>query len=220
MVRELIGYNSEPVNGTYFTRRLEAFNDVVFGFTLSILASNLQRVDFAHPDAAILAIGLYFTTFALTVGIWYTQYMTFHFAFVGARIDVILNFVLLSFAVLVPFTLQRVMERDLSLDEFYQRFIPYAIAFAAVFALSGILKLRGLKRFGDLLEPAVQKRVFRSAVVGLSTPFVFALGLGLTHIFGGRGMLALWLIAAVAIVARRLRAVPQVFLPDRPSAPV
>ncbi len=213
MVRELIGDRSEPVHSTYFIRRLEAFNDVVFGFTLSILAGHIQNVDFDDPGRAAFALGLYFGTFALTASMWFTQYRTFHFAFAGERVDVLLNFVLLAFAVLVPLTLQRTMEPVHSSDQFISRFTPYAVAFGTVFFISGLLKLRGLKRFGDRLEPKIQKLIFRSAVVGMSTPFVFAASLWLTHYAGPAGTFGFGTIALISLALRRLPRVPPIFLP-------
>jgi uncharacterized membrane protein len=214
VIRQLVGPNSEPAHSTYFTRRLEAFNDVVFGFTLSILATNLEHVNFDQLDATLVALGLYFGTFALTVSIWYTQYQTFHYAFVGERIDVLLNFTLLAFAVLAPFSLQSLMHQQTGEGNFFHHFVPYAVSFGTVFLLSGILKLRGLKRFGDRLEPKVQKQVFRAAIVGIATPIVFLLTMQayqMSH--SPSAFLITWLLAVIGFLTRRMRSVPSTFLP-------
>jgi uncharacterized membrane protein len=214
MIRQLVGPDTEPVYSTYFTRRLEAFNDIVFGFSLSLLASQLQSPNYDHLSRFFLSLIVFLATFALMAGLWYNHYRTFHYGFAAKRIDVFLNFALLACAALVPYTFQlTVVPHYATSAEAQISFLPYGIVFATVYTINAILKFRGLKAFGDRLEPAQQLKQFKSAAISAVVPLFVLFGLLLVETVGPIGYAGFGLLSVAGLFMRGIREVPSRFLP-------
>jgi uncharacterized membrane protein len=125
-----------------FTRRLEAFSDIVFGFALAQCAVALEvpkNVDDVLSHAGEL---IYFViTFVLIVMFWVMHYRIFHYVFAARTWDVALNFLLLATIALLPYALR-----------IYIRFpqsvlgsAAYALALGIGLALITALEVRGLR---------------------------------------------------------------------------
>ncbi len=108
-----------------FTRRLEAFSDIVFGFALAQCAvalevpKNLGDV-LAHADELIY----FLVRFVLIVMFWVMHYRIFHYVFAARTLDVALNFLLLATIALLPYALR-----------IYIRF-PQSVLGSAAYALA------------------------------------------------------------------------------------
>ena len=101
------GPGEQPHRDEYFVRRLEAFGDVVIGFSLALLALSL----FVPNHAAQLVAHAewfvaYVWTFAFVCTMWGQHYWTFRHVFVPNRISLLLNYAKLGLIVLLIFFVQ------------------------------------------------------------------------------------------------------------------
>ena len=132
--------------GERFTHRLESFSDLVFGFSLSLLATRLD----IPADPSQIFEATRWSTFIITFGIicvlWLAHYRIFRHDFVPRIPDVIINFIFLlgiaAFAYAVQTFLRFTRERD--------AITLYFGDFALVFAALATLRWRALlQRRGD-----------------------------------------------------------------------
>jgi uncharacterized membrane protein len=97
---------SQGVFGERFTHRLEAFSDLVFGFSLSLLATRLE----IPGDAREVFNPTRWATFTITFGIicviWLEHYRIFRHRFVARIVDVVVNFVFLFGIAILPHAVQ------------------------------------------------------------------------------------------------------------------
>jgi uncharacterized membrane protein len=159
--------DSERSDRERFTRRLEAFSDIVFGFALAQSAFALQIP--ATLDAVYAQSGnlIFFAiTFALIAMFWMMHYRIFHYAFAARTPDVALNFGLLAVVALLPYVLRLYIT-------FQQSAIgsaAYSAELGAGFSLLAVLEYRGLRAFGGSIAPkplrAVQHAFSRHAMAG------------------------------------------------------
>lgn len=89
-----------------FTARLEAFSDLVFGFSLSLLATRLDvpaRVEDIFDSTRWFAV---IGTFGLVCRFWLEDYRIFRHHFIAQMFDAIVNFVFLFAIAVLPYTVQ------------------------------------------------------------------------------------------------------------------
>src|SRR5205085_10437196 len=97
---------SKPESEERFTHRLEAFSDLVFGFSLSLLAT---RLDIPETQAEVFAPTRWATfiiTFGMLCASWLAHYRIFRHRFVARPADVIVNFVFLLGIAVLPYAVQ------------------------------------------------------------------------------------------------------------------
>ncbi len=89
------------------THRLEAFSDIVIGFSLGQLALSLvippHAIDFIQRP---LGITSFLVTFLLVVRFWWLHFVIFEHYFVPNRLMIICNFIALASMILQIFSLQ------------------------------------------------------------------------------------------------------------------
>jgi uncharacterized membrane protein len=166
-----------PEDRQRFTRRLEAFSDIVFGFALAQCAvalevpKNLGDV-LAHADELIY----FLVTFVLIVMFWVMHYRIFHYVFAARTLDVALNFLLLATIALLPYALR-----------IYIRFpqsvlgsAAYALALGVGLALIAGLEFRGLRALSGTMRTRWMGIAMRHALPGA----VFLISLPLFAIAG------------------------------------
>lgn len=89
------------------THRLEAFSDIVIGFSLAQLTLSLvipaHAIDFVQRPAGIIA---FLVTFVLVVRFWWLHFVIFEHYFVPNRLAITANFVALASLILQIFSLQ------------------------------------------------------------------------------------------------------------------
>ena len=146
--------------GERFTHRLEAFSDLVFGFSLSLLAT---RLDIPADSSQIFETTRWSTfiiTFTIICVFWLAHYKIFRQHFVPEVPDVAINFIFLLGIAILPYALQ-----------IYLRFandrnalVFYFGDFTLVFAALATLRWRALlQRRGDP-EPGRRLREWRATV--------------------------------------------------------
>ncbi len=165
-----------------FTRRLEAFSDIVFGFALAQSAFALEIPKTLNEIYAKSNDLLFFAlTFAVIAAFWIMHYRVFHYAFAAGKIDVFLNFMLLAAIALLPYALRLYIK----FPESVIGSAAYAAELGVGFSLLAALELRGLKAHGPSLAPKplrmIRRALRRHAVAGglflLSIPFLVLFGL-------------------------------------------
>jgi len=204
-----LGLPDEPLNASYFTRRLENFSDIVFGFSISLLAVQLE----VPKSAAQIVLSHYFfffLTFAVMAAVWYLHYRMFRFAFAAQALDVILNFVFLGCVAFLPYTLELLNRMaDVRLPG-----MLYAVDFGTLFLLLAILNLHGLAFWNRRLPPLVQLGLWHNGVRDVCVAIVAYAAAALFSWFGDHGGEVFWLLLVLFPLARTkpFRQVPAVFL--------
>ena len=166
-----------PEDRSRFTRRLEAFSDIVFGFALAQSAVALDVPKSAGDVIAHTGELLYFVvTFVLIVMFWVMHYRIFHYVFVARRVDVLLNFLLLAVVALLPYAL-RIYIRfpDTALGSG-----AYALALGIGLALIAALEIRGLRGLSGEMRQRwtgiAMRHAIPAAVFLLSVPLFGLIG--------------------------------------------
>ena len=128
------------------TSRLEAFGDLVFGFSLSLLALRLDvpsRVEEIFEPTRWLTVIL---TFALICRFWLELYRIFRRHFVVRTFDMVVNFIFLFGIAILPYAVQTFLRFQLQL-------LPFSLYLGdlvLVLATLSFLRMRGLRqRRGD-----------------------------------------------------------------------
>jgi len=128
------------------TSRLEAFGDLVFGFSLSLIALRLDvppRVEELFEPARWLTVVI---TFALICRFWLEHYRIFRHQFVVRTLDMVVNFAFLFGIAILPYAVQTFLRFEM------QR-APFSIYIGdvvLVLTTLSFLRTRGLRqRRGD-----------------------------------------------------------------------
>src|SRR6187401_752793 len=129
-----------------FTHRLEAFSDLVFGFSLSLLATRLDLPTKLEDVFEPARWGTFVITFGIICVIWLAHYRIFRRRFVARAPDVVINFIFLFGIAILPYSVQT-----------FLRFMPgqnaillYFGDFALLFLALATLRWRALlQRRGD-----------------------------------------------------------------------
>ena len=124
------------------TSRLEAFGDLVFGFSLSFLALRLDvpsRVEEIFEPTRWLTVIL---TFALICRFWLEHYRIFRHQFVVQRTDMVVNFMFLFGIAILPYAVQTLLRFQLHL----MNFSLYLGDLVLVLTTLSFLRMRGLRQ--------------------------------------------------------------------------
>src|SRR5438477_1724733 len=126
---------ASPIYGERFTHRLEAFSDLVFGFSLSLLATRLELPAKAEDIFEATRWGTFVITFGIVCAFWLAHYRIFRHRFVARAPDVIINFVFLFGIAVMPFTVQTFLRFMPGQDAILIYFGDVALIFAALATL-------------------------------------------------------------------------------------
>jgi len=201
-----------------FTRRLEAFSDLVFGFSLSLLAA---RLDVPSSAAEILngaKVAAFVVTFAIICALWMEHYRIFRHHFVARPFEVVVNFIFLFGLASLPYALQTFLRfggEPKSLDLYFGDI-------ALILATLSTLRLRGLRQRGRALDESTRLREWRRVVGQYTLAFILALVVVATAIgwitprtlFGMPALVIAIFVFALRRIIRRLPA----FLSDKPPS--
>ncbi len=189
----------------YFVRRLEAFGDIVIGFSLAMLALSLIVPNHARN---LLTNSTWFVayawTFAFVCSMWGSHYWTFRYVFVPTRLSVLLNYAKLALIVLLIFMVQvllRAFQHGTARDVVVANELYWG-CLAAYWVAAALLLVIGMRVRGSMLAPEVAKscalRIWRIAG---TTPMILA---GLAVAARGEpanmaSTVALFLVAGIVI---------------------
>lgn len=142
-----------PFYGERFTQRLEAFSDLVFGFSLSLLATRLDVP--ANPEEVFETTrwATFIVTFGMICAIWLSHYRIFRHHFVARTADVAVNFVFLLGIAVLPYAVQMFLR----FSSAPHVIVLYLGDFALVLAALATLRWRALQQRRS--DPAVEVRL-------------------------------------------------------------
>jgi uncharacterized membrane protein len=187
-----------PEDRRHFTRRLEAFSDIVFGFALAQSAVALEVPKNLAELGAHRAELVYFVlTFVLIAQFWMIHYRIFHYVFAARTPDVVLNFLLLGTVALLPYAL-RIWIR---FPETVFGGVAYALALGGGFALVTALEIRGLHGLTGAMRDRWIGIVTRHGMAAA----VFLISLALFPVIGLNARYEWAMIGPAMILAKRLR---------------
>lgn len=134
-----------PLLGDRFTSRLEAFSDLVFGFSLSLLATRLEVPATVNEVFESTRWGTFVVTFGMICVIWLAHYRIFRHRFVAQVPDVVVNFVFLLGIAVLPYSVQTFLRFPGGRDAVILYFGDFALVFASLATLRwrALLQRRG-----------------------------------------------------------------------------
>jgi len=143
-----------------FTHRLEAFSDLVFGFSLSLLAIRFDLPARVEDIFETARWGTFLITFGIICVIWLAHYRIFRHRFVARAPDVVINFVFLFGIAIMPYSVQTFLRFMPGQDAILLYFGDFALIFAAL----ATLRWRALlQRRGDP-DSAIRLKEWRETV--------------------------------------------------------
>jgi uncharacterized membrane protein len=150
---------SSAFYGERFTHRLEAFSDLVFGFSLSLLATRLDVP--AHVTDVFEATRwlTFIITFGIICVIWLAHYRIFRHRFVARTPDVTVNFIFLFGIAILPYTVQTFLRFGSG-----DAILLYLLDFALVFTALATLRWRALRQRRGDPDVDVRLREWRATI--------------------------------------------------------
>jgi uncharacterized membrane protein len=146
--------------GERFTHRLEAFSDLVFGFSLSLLAVRLDIPADASQVFEATRWSTFIVTFAIICILWLAHYKIFRHHFVPQIADVIINFIFLLGIAVLPYAVQTYLRFANGRESLMLYFGDFALVFAALATLRG----RALRQRRGDPDSEVRLREWRATV--------------------------------------------------------
>ena len=155
--------------GERFTQRLEAFSDLVFGFSLSLLATRLDIPAKLSEVFETARWATFIITFGIICMIWLAHYRVFRHRFVARAPDVVINFIFLFGIAIMPYSVQTFLRFMPGQDAILLYFGDLALIFLAL----ATLRWRALlQRRGDPDVP-VRLKEWRQTVRQYGIVFLF-----------------------------------------------
>lgn len=151
---------ASPIFGERFTHRLEAFSDLVFGFSLSLLATRLELPAKAEDIFEATRWGTFILTFGIVCVFWLAHYRIFRHRFVAHAPDVVINFVFLFGIAVMPYTVQTFLRFMPGQDAILLYFGDFALIFAAL----ATLRCRALLQRRSDVDADVRLKEWRETV--------------------------------------------------------
>jgi uncharacterized membrane protein len=148
--------------------RLEAFSDIVIGFSLAQLGATL----IFNKENTLDLGGLltFFASFAIVCSLWYFHHRLFQSVFVPKALPIVLNFVWLAVVVLLVF-----VSVHTSAGGFAQRnpALLYFALYASAYAILTLQTALGVWRYGSGGDAAVKARAVKSVAISSYWTLVF-----------------------------------------------
>ncbi len=155
----------------HVVHRLEAFSDIVIGFSLAQLTLNLvfpaDVLDLFGKDSITLIA--FVMTFGVVASMWWTHHRMFTHFFVPTALNIVLNFCSLGAVMFLVYTLQVWLHAT---KHHYVAYVMYAGSIAAIMLINSFLTFRGVKLRGDRMPREIadrgRRRSRRLMVIGLA----------------------------------------------------
>lgn len=180
--------------------RLEAFSDIVFGFSLAQLALTLPPPAHLALIRPIILVS-FILTFAFLSFIWWRHHLIFRDYFVAEGASIVLNFVMLAAVALTSYALEAQMNGNLEMPAF----VLYACVLGTMYVSMSAMIARGLplrEQLTDELRKTGKKTSLTFGIMGsifLGSLLLLPLG---TAVAASSWALA---VLARAFIARRMR---------------
>lgn len=137
--------------------RLEAFSDIVIGFSLAELTLNLTlpRDALSLFTTNWLPLAAFGMTFAIVSGMWWAHHRLFTHYFVPTTLNIVLNFLSLSGVMFLVYSLQVWLHSELHRNVAYAM---YGCSVAWIMAMLAFLMYRGVALRGSRMDPRLAAR--------------------------------------------------------------
>jgi uncharacterized membrane protein len=164
---------SLPQRERHLASRLESFGDIVFGFSMSQLALQLDLPKTAADliDNPLKYV-LYFGTFGILSGLWLSYHRMMSTGFRPARTDLALAFLFLAFIGLIPYSMYaNVRFAAAGPGGASYGFAAYFLCFLVTTLVSATLGTRNLRRTWTFVDEEERSTRMRSIVItaGIAT---------------------------------------------------
>ena len=146
--------------GERFTHRLEAFSDLVFGFSLSLLATRLDVPTNENEVFNATRWATFIITFGMICAIWLGHYRIFRHRFVARAFEVVVNFIFLLGIAVLPFAVQTFLRFQSSRESL----LLYLGDFILIFVTLATLRLSALRQRRNDDDTAARLREWRGTV--------------------------------------------------------
>lgn len=198
--------------------RLEAFSDIVIGFSLAQLGLTLTipahaRDLFTHIHGATSLMGLVIT-FTLVCGVWWSHHRLFRHLFVPTTINIVANFAALGGVIFLAYSMQVLLHfgfGDPVAFPMYTGAYAWILLLFSFIAWNG-MRLRSRQMHAELRSLSLLYTIRLSVVALYLTLMTVAV-----LVFGLHSNVSLWMFAALVVVvavsrilARRLISSPSV----------
>jgi uncharacterized membrane protein len=214
MLRDLLRVSKSE---TRLASRLEAFSDLVFGFSLSLLAT---RLDVPARAQDVFQASRWFpiiVTFALICRFWLEHYRIFRHNFAVRSFDMVINFIFLFAIAVLPYAVQTFLRFQVLL----QPFSLYLSDLCLVLATLSILRVRGLRQRRENTNDETRlsdwrRSLMQFAIVAVCFTFLLLLqrpGANLRADMRAFGLYGLPVIVVLSIIARQIRQLPTFLRP-------
>jgi uncharacterized membrane protein len=194
----------------HFTHRLEAFGDVVFGFTISQLAFGFTppRAPADLLDNPVKYV-IYAVTFGLIALLWIRYHRMLSSAFRPQPADLVIVFTYLAFTGLVPYAMSANVRLLANYASSTYGFGAYMICAVGTQTMAALLAARNYRRAAPFMSfdeaLALYKRlVITAATAGLCV--VLLIGDVVVGPVAGFGFAVLWFMPD--LIRRRVRTIP------------
>lgn len=192
----------------HFVARLESFGDIVVGFSMSLLALQLDIPKtpsevFAHT----LRYALFFGAFGVVSLFWFRFHRIMSTGFAPHRPDVILLFAFLAFVALTPYAMLTFSRLNGGVHFSPEGLELYLGVFLGVLTFSWLLSLRGMRRAWAVLDARERKDAWSAFVGGLVAIPGFGAALYFVTHNGERAFsVTVVLLVGIPLATRALRA--------------
>jgi uncharacterized membrane protein len=152
----------------HVVHRLEAFSDIVIGFSLAQLTFDLvlptDALDLFTKN--VLSLVAFAATFGIVAGMWWSHHRLFTNFFVPTRLNIVLTFLSLGGVLFLVYSLQVWLHAERHVGTAYAM---YTGAMAWVIGLVALLMYRGVLLRGHRMVPKIarngRRRAFRLAIM-------------------------------------------------------
>lgn len=185
--------------------RLEAFSDIVIGFSLAQLGLNLAvpahvRDIFTHPVPIIALV----ITFSIVCRLWWSHHKLFTHFFVPSRVAITLNFVTLGMLLFSVYTVQLFVHSFLGAAD-KDALLLYLASFGLMFLLLGAQYLYGWNIRRSVLPPEIAGHGLSNGVAQVVVGVTMLAGGALGATLGFQARYFAVLALAIAFLARFTR---------------
>jgi uncharacterized membrane protein len=185
----------------HFTRRLESFSDIVFGFSLSLLGGRLivpQHADAVFADTT--ALSAFIVTFGALVGCWFLNYRMFRDFFEPMPLTTAMVFLELAGVALLPYALATVSKFHFQEP---QPLVLYDLVFLAVTGSNAVVSARGFRIRWTTWNDALRREMWRRVLIQRMLTVLFAGAIPFAFVFPTVGWIPYWTIPLLTALLRR-----------------
>jgi uncharacterized membrane protein len=216
MAADPLAKGAPPIYGERFTHRLEAFSDLVFGFSLSLLATRLDIPANLSEVFEPTRWATFIVTFGMICAIWLAHYRIFRHRFIARTPDVIVNFVFLFGIAVLPYAVQTFLRFQTGRNSI----ILYLGDFALILTALAALRWSALRQRRNDEDEQLRLREWRGTVrqytiVAIIVVFLAAMNAEIVPAEKFFSLLPVALIVVTLVTRIAVRRLPSFLVPNR-----